>query len=187
MAGLVLVTAPVIEPVSLSEAKAHLRVTSRDEDLLISSQIKAASARARQYFRRENAQSTWDQTFDKWEEFLVLRKKPLVSVTSVTYLDPDGAPQTLATTVWEAVTNREPGYVRRKFGQSWPPIRAHGDVVTVRYLAGYATVPELQKAYVKLLVALLYEFREPTITGTIQAKIEDLEAAFSGERMVGAV
>ena len=187
MAGIVLVTAPAIEPVSLVEAKLHLRVDSRDDDSLISSQIKAASERARQYFRRENSQSTWDQTFDEWEEYLVLRKKPIISVTSVTYVDPDGAPQTLATSVWEVTINREPGLVRRKFNQTWPAVRSHEDAITIRYVAGYAVVPELQKAYVKLLVALLYEFREPTITGTIQAKIEDLEAAFSGERMVGAV
>jgi uncharacterized phiE125 gp8 family phage protein len=187
MAGISIFTAPTVEPVSLGEVKSHLRIDIDDDDILLQAAIASASEVAREYFRRENTRSTWLQTFDRWENDLVLRKKPLSAVEAITYIDPDGVTQTLSTSVYEVVTNRLPGMVRRKFGQSWPAVRAHPDVITVRYVAGYTVVPELQKAFIKCVVGVFYEFRELEITGTISKRIESLKDAFVTQRVLEAV
>jgi uncharacterized phiE125 gp8 family phage protein len=49
--SLVLNTPPATEPVSLAEAKAHLKVDTGDDDALISALISAARTRAAGYSR----------------------------------------------------------------------------------------------------------------------------------------
>jgi uncharacterized phiE125 gp8 family phage protein len=59
-----LVTPPTIEPVSLAEAKAHLRVTEADDDALIAGYILAARHAAESYIRGALITQTWDYSLD---------------------------------------------------------------------------------------------------------------------------
>lgn len=61
-----IVTAPVVEPVSLAEAKDHLRVRISDDDALISALIIAARQAAETITRRAIAQQQWKIVGDRF-------------------------------------------------------------------------------------------------------------------------
>lgn len=164
--GLSLYSAPVTEPVSLAEAKTHLRVTYTDDDALIAELITAA----RQWFEEQTYRAlvtqTWDLKLDKFprgEDPIRVPRAPLVSVTSITYVDGAGVSQTLATNRYAVSATRQPGLIRPAYGLIWPDARSQPDAVTVRFVAGYgnaAAVPAQIKAGIKLILGQLYEFRE---------------------------
>ena len=52
------VTAPGVEPVSVTEAKAHLRVSGSSEDTYIGALIKVATEHAESYLNRRLVQQT---------------------------------------------------------------------------------------------------------------------------------
>ena len=66
MRGLTLVTAPASEPVSLTEAKAHLRLDSADDDSLITALIRSARETAEAHMRRALVSQTWRLSLDRF-------------------------------------------------------------------------------------------------------------------------
>lgn len=179
--SLTLVTAPTAEPVTLEEVKLHLRVDADDEDDLITGLITAAREYAEAVTQRAIPQQTWDLQADAFtcaDEFY-LPKAPCVSVTSITYLDTDGASQTLATTVYGTDLPTGPdaraGRIYLKYQQVWPQTRDIPNAVTVRFVAGYAgtnPVPSSLKAAIKVLVATWYgPAREAVNIGNIVTEI----------------
>jgi len=163
MAGISVVTASQSEPITIEELKTHLRVDIADEDTLLNSLIQAAREYCERITGRQFVSATYDQTFEKWEDNLVLSYPPLSSVTSVKYYDEDGVEQTLSSAVYDVVTNEEPGYIRLAYNQSWPTIRSQNEPITVRFVAGYGVdddVPSVLKQAIKLLAGHLFEHRE---------------------------
>jgi len=170
--GLSLYSEPAIEPVSLAEAKAHLRVTYSDEDALIASQIVAARQWIEEQTYRQLITATWDLVLDEFpsgDKPIQVPRAPLQSVTSIEYTDTAGDAQTLDASRYVVTASRQPGLIRPAYGLVWPEALDAPDTVTVRFVAGYGTagaVPELLRAAIKLLVAQLYEFREPVLTAS---------------------
>jgi len=158
-----LVTAPTIEPLTLTEAKNHLRVDITDDDTYITNLIVAARLAAENYTGRAFITQTWDLFIDKFPTsgaFIEIPKPPLQSVTTVKYTDADGNQQTLASSVYTVDTNKEMGTVTLAYNQSWPTIRAVPNAVEIRFIAGYgataSTVPEGIKHAMRMLIGHLY-------------------------------
>lgn len=173
MYGLSIVTPPAEEPITLAEAKAHLRVTFDDDNSYITDLIIAA----RQWFEEQTYQqvitATWDLLLDEFptgDDPIRIPRAPLASVTSVSYTDTAGDPQTWSSDDYKVSATRQPGIIRPAYGEVYPIARAEADSVTVRFVAGYgaaSAVPDLIKAAIKLIVGQMYEFREELISGTI--------------------
>jgi uncharacterized phiE125 gp8 family phage protein len=174
--GLKLVTAPAAEPVSLTEAKAHCRVDTSDDDTLIGSLITASREYVERILQRRLINSTWDFTLNRFEsDYIRLPYAPLSSVTSVSYVDSDGTTQTLSTSVYDTDLTREPGGIFLKYAQVWPTPRDIQNAVTVRYVAGYGaagtSVPNAIKQAMLLLIGNWYENRESVVIGTISGEL----------------
>ena len=178
--GLTLVTGPAVEPVSLAEAKAHLRVDDDDSNDLIVALIGAARQHVESFTRRKLITQTWDYQIDQFpSDAIVVPLAPVASVTSITYLDTAGATQTwsssnyrtdLPSGPWAQRPRIEPGY-----GLSYPLTYGVMNAVAVRCVVGYgstaSTVPAAIRAAMKILIGHWFEHREPVVTGTIVAQM----------------
>lgn len=171
--GLLQNTAPATEPVTLAEAKSHLRVDVTDDDTLITELIKAARQIVESNTGRSLITQTWRLTLDAFprnNEAIQLEKPPLVSVQSVTYVDTNGTTQTLATSDYIVDTSHIQGEVALAYDKTWPETRPQRNAVLVNYTAGYgaaSAVPEVLKAAIKLRLGDLFANREASIIGTI--------------------
>lgn len=163
------VTAPSAEPVTLAEAKLHLRVDGTDEDDYIASLITVARITCELEARRAFITQTFDLFRECWpEDELWIPRPPLQSVTSLSYTDYTGNVTTLvANTDYLVDANSEPGRILPAYGKFWPTaILQPGAAIKVRFVAGYgqaAQVPATYKHAIKLLVGHYYENREEVI------------------------
>ena len=160
-----LVTTATSEPFELSEVKNNLRVTINDDDALIKSLIIVSREWAESYMRRALITQTWDYFTDRFFRTIKLPLSPVVSVTSIKYVDTDGVTQTLATTEYTVDSVSEPTRIVEAWGKTWPSIRFVPNAVTVRFVAGYGNasdIPEQIKRWMLMLMGHLYENRELT-------------------------
>ena len=81
---------PAVEPISLTEAKDHLRIDGTDEDTYLATIITAARKYCEQYCNRAFITQTWKQYPDDFSDGMKLSINPVQSVTSITYYDEDG-------------------------------------------------------------------------------------------------
>ena len=98
---------------------------------------------------------------------ILLPRPPLVSVSSITYVDQDGVAQTWSPSLYtvEKPTGdyADPGRIFPNFGEIYPIARAMPGAVTITFVAGYglaAAVPAPLKAGMKLLIGLWWLNRE---------------------------
>jgi uncharacterized phiE125 gp8 family phage protein len=167
--GLTLVTPPTVEPVSLAEAKAHLRLDDSADDGLLAGYILAARRYAEGYIRGAIITQTWDAKYDhgwpiRWvrdycKDRIELPLRPVQSVTSVSYVDENGATQTLATNLYTTHLDRPVPCIDKAYNQSWPAVRDVTDAITVRFVAGYLPekVPDEIRTAILLHVESLYD------------------------------
>lgn len=120
----------------------------------------------------DTASSRWLDWSLWWDRgFIDVPCAPLVSVVSITYVDPSGVTQTWDPTLYQVVKPAGPraarGRIRPAYGQSWPVTRDQLASIVVQFTAGYGTtgaaVPFMLRRAIKLLVGDLFEHREDTI------------------------
>lgn len=171
--GLLQTAAPATEPVTLTEAKSHLRVDTTDDDTLITELIKAARQVVENNTGRSLVTQTWRLSLDAFprnSEAIRLERGPLVSVQSLTYVDTNGTTQTMAASKYVVDTLHIEGEVALAHGEAWPNTRGDRNAVLVNYTAGYgaaSAVPDALKAAIKLRLGDLFANREASIIGTI--------------------
>ncbi len=92
--SLLLTTPPLVEPVSLTEAKTHLRVPHGDDDVLISVLITSARRRIETRTGLRLITQNWSQFMDCWPVFGVidLRLNPVSAVVDVVVYGDDDTP-----------------------------------------------------------------------------------------------
>jgi uncharacterized phiE125 gp8 family phage protein len=140
----------------LDELKLHLGLPSAvgDDDSLLRDCLAAAIESWEADTPMVVLTSTWAESFDVWPYPLVLTKRPVASISSITYLDSSGGSQTLATSYYTFDANRVMPTVFWKPNTTLPTLSTVDDVnrATVTYVAGtaVASVPTLIKQAIKL-------------------------------------
>lgn len=172
--ALVLVSPPAVEPVTLAEAKLHLRVDHAEEDALISGQILAARVDCESATGLVFVQQTWDLVLDRFPCEIRPPIAPLLSVSAITYLDGDGVSRTLAGSSYRVDADSKPGRITPAHGTAWPGTYPVTGAVRVRFVAGFpddgnsppdlaANVPQPIKQAILLLVGHWYENRSEVV------------------------
>jgi hypothetical protein len=189
--------APTVEPVTLAQAKSQLRVDFADDDLLIGMYIQAAREYAENYTGRAFIQQTWRLSLDNFPYYkdahinmrnglfngaylhcmaINLPRPKLMSVSSITYLDGTGTPQTLDPSLYVVDTDVEPARIVPKRNTFWPyPQIFQPNAVQVTYVAGYgtdaSTVPAQVQIAILMLTAHFYANREATSQGVTVSNV----------------
>jgi uncharacterized phiE125 gp8 family phage protein len=170
-----IVTPPAAEPVTLAEAKAHLRLEGTEDDTYVSVLIQAARQHVEDVCWRGVVTQTREAVLEAFPygEAVDLPGGNLGAISFVTYTDADGASQTLDASAYEADTVSVPGRLVLAYGESWPSTRCQWDAVRIRYTVGWAVadVPAPIKQAMLLLVAQLYENRVPEVVGVSLGKV----------------
>jgi uncharacterized phiE125 gp8 family phage protein len=175
--GWKLKTAPTLEPVTLAEAKLHLKLDSdTTDDTLVTALIQAAREQAEKYTGRAFIEQVWEYMMDEFgEEEIELPNPPLISVSTITYTDGNNVTQTLSTSVYGVNTYDEPGEVYLKFNQIWPIVLDVENSICITYKAGYGTaatsVPASIRAAILLIIGHLYANRENVVVGRTPAEL----------------
>ncbi len=161
-------TAPAAEPITLSEAKSHIRVDTAFDDTLITGYIKTAREWVEDYIDRALITQRLVMTLDTFPEEIELPRPPMVTVgtataVTVTFVTGEaGGTATLATTDYRVDRDSTPGIIRNTYAGSWPSHLIDKNSVTVSWWAGYgsaADVPQRAKTAMLMCVHELYEKR----------------------------
>jgi uncharacterized phiE125 gp8 family phage protein len=138
------VTAPPTIPVSVAEAKARLKIddSDHDEDLerMIREVVDHLDGESGILNRCLVAQ-TWDYVLPGFCERIVLPLAPFRSITSITYLDPDGVSQTLDSGNYRVIERGDDAFseLRAPRDGDWPDtVGDEPEAVTIRAVFGYA-------------------------------------------------
>jgi uncharacterized phiE125 gp8 family phage protein len=163
--SLSLTSPPAVEPISLSDAKAHLKIDTTDDDALVIRLIAAARARAEWHTGRAMITQAWTLWLDCWPlaGTIELPLPPLQSVVSVTTYAPNDAATVMSPTLYTVDTASAPARLALKPGAA-PPVNLRAiNGIAIAFTAGYGdgadAVPPLLKQAILSLLAFLYENR----------------------------
>lgn len=177
--GLKIIVPVATEPITLADAKLHLRVDLSTDDDLITALIKAAREQCEHETGRALAPQTLRLSLDKFpDDGIELPMPPVTSVTSIEYVDTAGNPQTLSGSDYYLDDEQEPSWIVPAYGLDWPGTNDEANAVVVTYVAGYTDCPELLRAWMLLRIGDLYRSREsasdkPMITHSFAARLID--------------
>ncbi len=161
-------TAPAAEPITLAEAKAHLRVDTATDDTLIAGYITTAREWCEDYLDRALVAQQLVMRLDAFPEEIELPRPPMMATgtataVSITYTTGDTlATATLATTSYRVDRDDTPGVIRNVYNGSWPSHLLDQNSVSVAWWAGYgdaSTVPQRVKTAILMCVHEIYEKR----------------------------
>ena len=176
-------TGPAVEPLTVAEAKLHLRVDISDDDAYIATLITAAREWVENYLDRTLITT---QLILRAAEFpteeLELARPPMVAsgtatAVVITYTLADTTTATLSTALYRVDRTSTPGNVAPIINGTWPSdVIEDANAVAVTYWAGYgptsASVPATIRHAMLMLIGHWYDRRSAVLTGTISKPIE---------------
>lgn len=168
-----LVTAAAVDVLSLADVKSHLRIDHDDDDAMLTAYLAAATALvdgATGRLKRALNPQTWKQAQPRPNGYseVWLELPPVISLTSIQYVDTSGNLQTATLSDFDLIEMHDASIVRPKLGKSWPAYDSgRPDALQITFQAGYAlgdsdavTVPAPILSAIRLLVGHFYVNRE---------------------------
>lgn len=155
-------TEPAIEPVSLVEARRHLRLDDESEDVFLEALIRAARQEVENATGLALIKQHWRLTLDRLPHsgLVSLHKHPVVQVLSVTVYGADGEAGLVAPGDYVLDPHSRPA--RLHFSTA-PTSALSMNGIEIDFSAGFgqagADVPDLIRRAMLMLVAHWYEFR----------------------------
>lgn len=169
----IVTVAPAEQPVTLDEVKAQCNITASTYDTLLSGYILAATQHVEAMCGNKLVEQTLLLRCSSWCDFSRLLVRPVSVVSGITYLDLDGAEQTLDTSVYRLVDGARASIVLKP-QQTWPNALSVADAIRVTALVGYAdadAVPDNIKQAIFLLVSTWFENREDQVADALSAPL----------------
>ena len=172
------VEAPTADELDLSFVRdQHLRVSNGSiEDLYIDGLMRTSRRMAERTTRRAHYTQSWMLVMDRFPcGEIVLPMPPLQSITSIVYIDEDGAEQALAGSPLEYQVSAPSGAKAKKgrvaplVDAVWPTTKAGLlEAVWVTFVCGYPTVEDVPEDITHgrlLMIAEMYKQRSESAIG----------------------
>lgn len=166
--------APATEPVTLEELKTFCRIDGSTFDTMLTGYITACRQAVERLTGRNMINRAVTLYFDEFPAGfapLYLPRPPVQSVTSITYIDPDGTSTVMPGTDYRADLASVTARIAPALDAEWPSTAAVINAVAVVYVSGYGTtaasVPAALKECIKSLAADLFEHPEANAEMTL--------------------
>jgi uncharacterized phiE125 gp8 family phage protein len=179
--ALVMTSGPAIEPVTIADAKAHMRIDTAAEDVLIGSLILTSRLHVEAALSVAMITQMWTLVIDRWPggDTVDIPLSPLQAVPAVRVKNASGVGIVVPSTNYLIdIASRPPRLV---WNQAWRPdpgVAVNG--IEIDLTAGFgndaSSVPAPLKHAILLLVAHWYEHRDPVEIGANEARIPDAVA-----------
>ncbi|MGD9866731.1 MAG: head-tail connector protein [Hyphomicrobiales bacterium] len=173
--ALLLTTPPAVEPLSLAEAKAHLRLDGDDEDALVTSLIATARTHVERTLDLALLTQGWSLLLDRWPDAgpVGIPLAPVQSVTSVEVADAGGGKETFAAEHYFLDAASTPARLTPTGSQPWPRPGRRAAGIEIAFTAGFGDeaddVPPPIRQALLLLAAHWFETREPvSLAGAVE-------------------
>jgi hypothetical protein len=192
---LILVTPPAAL-YTASQAKAAVPALADATDAQVNAWLLASADYVQLYLGRAVGSQTWDwkpwgadsipvwplgwttttwpywlpSTWRAWPAYFELPIRDLISVTSITYVDENEDTQTFSSANYTVSGVGGVGRITLKSGSNWPTLGDVPEPVTIRFVAGYSTVPEAVKQAVLLKANDLFSDTESGGTGEVKSR-----------------
>lgn len=183
--GIKTIVEPAAEPVSLEMARKQCKVDAEgsppthEDDDLIQAFTTAAREWCEAYTGRTIAKKTLELALDEFPEAdILIESGPVAGIESITYIDEDGAEQTVDSASYTLDQYQEQTWVIPAIEFTWPATLATVNAVKVRFAAGYTTdtdspndlpLPKSIQIAILLLLGHLYENRSNTTDQALTA------------------
>jgi len=156
-----LITPPAVEPVTLADARAFLKISSMSEDAVIEQLLRTAREVVEAQTGLSLISQTWRLHLDRWPRSgrIALFRYPVREIVAVTAYAPDGTPVEIGPGERHLHKGSRPQrlYLSQRAGSS-----SLGGL-EIDFVAGFgetgAEVPDALKHAILTLTAHLYEFR----------------------------
>lgn len=202
--GLVLITPPADEPVTVAEVKLFARIPNATDDVLVGELVTAARLACEEWRGRAFLTQTWDFFLDAFPRVqgaafytnafpqatnradlpIALPRQPLQTVISLTYYTSDGQAHVLdPSTYFVDTANVNEPRILPAIGTMWPfDLLRIANGVAVRFVAGYGSTPDSVPTHLQMalrqLVAYWYVNRDSI--GVIPDGVMELLAQSQG-------
>ncbi|MFN3867621.1 MAG: head-tail connector protein [Hyphomicrobiaceae bacterium] len=183
--AMVLRSGPNLEPVTIEEVKAHLRVDASDEDALLASLVLTSRLHIEAALGIALVNQSWRMVLDVWPKsgIVAMPIGPVMSIEEVRVLGAHGDVSTVASETYHLDVAGRPQRLVPHAG-TWPDPGRRTAGIEIDLVAGYGAaaqdVPAPIRQALLLLIAHWYEHRDPFEIGAPQTNVPNAVSRLLG-------
>lgn len=183
--ALILTTPPTAEPVSLAEAKAHLRLSHNDDDTYLASLTMAARRMIESRLSLAIMPQAWALFADRWPDdgIVQLPLHPVTSIESVAVFGDDDSAATIDPAHFYLDAASRPARLVLRHGRFFNPPGRKANGIRISFEAGYEVAPAELKQALLITIADWFSRRGDDDGGTLPPAALELMQPFRLARL----
>jgi len=162
---------PAEEPLSVDQAKKHLKQEDAEDDDLIGDMLTGVRQFLEDQLNTQLVTATRLETLDTFpghaecqselkyagggRGVITLRFPPVQTINAIRYVDTNGVQQTLSPSEYVADLRSRPARIEPAYGKAWPATRRQLNAVEVEFVCGFGPEPSVPRIYKQMIRSIL--------------------------------